>query len=195
MGRTALTGLLAALALAGTAASAGVLAPTPSRVILANDNRVPAGALSHGVLRIALDARNGLWYPDGPNGADLPVEAFGESGRAPQIPGPLIRVPVGTEIVARIRNSMPGAVVSVVSSTRVPATWRPLAVDGADLPATLRIAQPAIATITIGQTRDFLFEPRAPGEYKLMFWGSSRGRLRMTIPVHVVATTVGKVQQ
>jgi hypothetical protein len=71
---------------------------------------------------------------------------------------------------------------------------RPLAVDGADLPASLRTAEPAIATITIGQTRDFLFEPRAPGEYKLMFWGSSHGRLRMTIPVHVVATTLGKVQ-
>jgi FtsP/CotA-like multicopper oxidase with cupredoxin domain len=155
MGRIAWTSLLAALALAGAAASAGVLAPTPTPVILANDNRVPAGVLSHGVLRIALDARNGLWYPDGPNGADLPVEAFGESGRALQIPGPLVRVPVGTEIVARIRNSMPGTLLSVHGLTDRPTA--------ADRPLDVRY----------GRERGVRFRAGAAGTY--FYWGTTTG--------------------
>jgi FtsP/CotA-like multicopper oxidase with cupredoxin domain len=154
MGRTTLTSLLAALAFAD-AANAGVPPPAATPVILANDNRVPAGVLSHGVLRIALDARNGLWYPDGPNGVDLPVEAFGESGRAPQIPGPLVRVPVGTEVVARIRNSMPGTLLSLHGMTD-----RPAAADG---PFDVRY----------GQERTVRFRAGAVGTY--FYWGTTTG--------------------
>ncbi len=78
----------------------------PSRAT-PNDNRTPAGAMRGGVLTLRVVAQPALWRPEGPNGPDLPVYAFAEEGKQPQIPGPLIRVPVGTEINLRLRNSLP----------------------------------------------------------------------------------------
>lgn len=154
MARALWTSLFAVLALAGAARS-GEPASIAAPVIVANDNRVPGGVLSHGVLRIALEARNGLWFPDGASGVDLPVEAFGESGRAPQIPGPLVRVPVGTVVVARVRNSMPGTLLSVHGLTD-----RPTAQDHAfDVP--------------YGRERTVRFRAGAPGTY--YYWGTTTG--------------------
>jgi hypothetical protein len=44
------------------------------------------------------------------------------------------------------------------------ATWRPLAKDGADLPAGQRGVRPAQVTITVGETYDFEFRPETAGE-------------------------------
>lgn len=74
--------------------------------ISANDNRRPAGWLKDGVLTVRLEARNGMWYPEGPTGAGLPVAAFGEAGKAPENPGPLIRVPAGTVVRVSVRNAL-----------------------------------------------------------------------------------------
>ncbi len=74
--------------------------------ILSNDNRRPAGRLKDGVLTLRLEARDGMWYPDGPNGMARPVAAFSEEGKPLQNPGPLIRVPVGTEVRATVRNAL-----------------------------------------------------------------------------------------
>ena len=121
MGRALFATPVLALAFAAIAGAAAPVAPrTP--VIVANDNRLPGGTLAHGVLRISLDTRTGLWYPDGPNGVDLRVAAFGEAGKALQIPGPLVRVPVGTVVVARVRNSMPGSLLSMHGFTDRPGT-------------------------------------------------------------------------
>ena len=74
--------------------------------IVPSDNRRRAGKLENGVLTIRLDARTGMWYPEGKKGIGLTVAAFAEEGRAAQNPGPLIRVPVGTEVRAFVRNSL-----------------------------------------------------------------------------------------
>lgn len=74
--------------------------------IEANDNRRPAGTLRNGVLTVSLEARMATWYPEGPNGKAIDIAAFGEPGRAPENPGPLIRVPVGTEVRATVRNAL-----------------------------------------------------------------------------------------
>jgi manganese oxidase len=74
--------------------------------IAANDNTVAGGRFEGGVLNIALVAKEGLWYPDGPGTIGLPIEAFGEAGRPLQIPGPLVRVALGTRVVATIRNEL-----------------------------------------------------------------------------------------
>lgn len=79
-----------------------------------------------------------------------------------------------------------GAVVSLVSAVG-PATWKRLAVDGANLPAAQQISEPAVQTVTIGQTRDFIFKPQAPGEYQLLFWFDPADQAPVKIPVHVVA--------
>jgi len=98
--------ILAALACCGIPSHAR----TPARHVLpdieANDNRRPAGTLRNGVLTVALEARMGTWYPEGPNGKTLEVEAFSEPGGALENPGPLIRVPIGTEVRATVRNAL-----------------------------------------------------------------------------------------
>ncbi|HEV2909744.1 MAG TPA: multicopper oxidase domain-containing protein [Candidatus Eremiobacteraceae bacterium] len=74
--------------------------------IAANDNTVAGGRLEHSVLRIALVAQRGLWYPDGPGTMGLPIEAFGEAGKPLQIPGPFLRVMLGTRVVVTVRNEL-----------------------------------------------------------------------------------------
>jgi FtsP/CotA-like multicopper oxidase with cupredoxin domain len=71
-----------------------------------NSNRTSAGKVARGILEIALDAKLAMWHPDGDSLAGIPVEAFAELGYPPQVPGPLIRVPAGTEVRATVRNSL-----------------------------------------------------------------------------------------
>ncbi len=84
----------------------------PDRVAI-NDNRVPAGTLQNGVLTIRLEAREGEWHPNRDADPSLLVYAFGEEGQPLQIPGPLIRVPQGTEVRAFVRNSIPDSTLTV----------------------------------------------------------------------------------
>ncbi len=81
--------------------------------ITANDNRLPQGHLSNGVLTIKLEARVGTWYPEERDGPGLQVQAFAEAGRPAEIPGPLIRVPERTEIQVSVRNTIPGAALVI----------------------------------------------------------------------------------
>ncbi|HEU4631657.1 MAG TPA: multicopper oxidase domain-containing protein [Gemmatimonadaceae bacterium] len=91
-------GLLSALlAIRGT--------PSPTEVTL-NDNREPAGRLHGGVLTLRLEVRTGTWRPEGPDGLAAEVAAFAEEGGALQVPGPLVRVPVGTTVHATVRNTL-----------------------------------------------------------------------------------------
>lgn len=100
--------VLAALACCGIPSHARAPVRHVLPAIEANDNRKPAGTLRNGVLTVSLEARMGTWFPEGPNGKSLEVAVFGEPGRAPQNPGPLIRVPVGTEVRATVRNALAG---------------------------------------------------------------------------------------
>lgn len=77
--------------------------------IAANDNRSPAGELRDGVLTISLEIGEGQWHPESEDGKALTVYAIGETGRSLQNPGPLIRVPQGTEIHAIVHNALPVA--------------------------------------------------------------------------------------
>ena len=74
--------------------------------IAPNDNRHAAGALSGKVFTVKLEAREGLWRPEGENGRAIPVAAWAEEGKPLSNPGPLIRVPVGTEVRATIHNTL-----------------------------------------------------------------------------------------
>lgn len=71
-----------------------------------NDNRISAGQLVNGVLTVRLEAREGVWYPEGPAAPGVPVYAFSTGHGALKIPGPIIRVPAGTEIHAIVSNSL-----------------------------------------------------------------------------------------
>jgi len=123
--------------------------------ILANDNRSPAGQRRHDVLTIVLEARTGIWYPEEKDGPGLEVQAFAEEGKPPQIPGPLIRVPEGTEIHATVRNSIPNATLEIHGLHTRPG-------DPKDM---IKLAP--------GSTREVRFKAGPPGTY--FYWGSTSG--------------------
>jgi len=85
----------------------GTLAPARAPESVApNDNRHAAGTLKNGVLTITIEARTGTWLPEGKGGRSLEVAAFAEAGKPLSTPGPVIRVPVGTEVHATLRNRL-----------------------------------------------------------------------------------------
>ena len=139
--------------------SASMATPLPrisgDERIASNDNRTSAGTLKDGVLTIRLDARAGEWRPDGDSAPGITVLAFGEEGKPLQIPGPLIRVPQGTEIHAFVRNSLPD---STLVMHGLSARGRP----GDDT-----------LSIRPGEVRDVRFKAGVPGTY--FYSGSTSG--------------------
>ncbi|MEJ7759263.1 MAG: multicopper oxidase domain-containing protein [Gemmatimonadaceae bacterium] len=85
----------------------------PPERISANDNRTSAGTLRNGVLDVSLEIRNGTWFPEADDGASVSIQAFAEYGRPASTPGPLIRVPEGTEIRVTLRNTLTDSAVRI----------------------------------------------------------------------------------
>jgi len=85
--------------------AASALAQDPE-LILANQNRIPAGTLESGVLTLDLELRNGAWRPEADDGPKLFVPAFAEAGHSAQIPGPLVRMPEGTTLHVKVTNRL-----------------------------------------------------------------------------------------
>jgi len=113
-----------------------------------NDNRTPAGTLRDGVLTVDLEVREVDWRPDADDAPGLVVRAFAERGKRASIPGPLIRVPEGTTVVARVTNPMShGTLVVRGLSTR----------GSPSVPDTLQVAA--------GATREVRFAAGAAGTY------------------------------
>ena len=81
-------------------------------VVEANDNRRAAGTLRGDTLFVDLDVRMARWYPEAADGAFIEAPVVGEVGRAPQVPGPLIRVVEGTPVVARLTNALTDSTVT-----------------------------------------------------------------------------------
>src|SRR5206468_2370176 len=160
-------GLLFALlqiALAAHAAPSHTHAAPPSAAI-ANENRVAAGRLGNGVLTLNLEAREALWYPEEGASRPIPIAAFAEAGGFPRAPGPMIRVPAGTEMRISVRNAL-----------AVPMRlWGLQDRSGAGLDSTV-IAPGAIQT--------FDFRADIPGTF--LYWG--RTGVRPPLPVPGVMT-------
>lgn len=99
-------------ALQATSPSPVFTPPTPPAVsalpaALHNDNRTSAGTLRDGTLTLRLVAQWSSWTLNSKTAKDLPMLAFAEEGKAPQIPGPVLRAPIGTRIKVSIRNLLP----------------------------------------------------------------------------------------
>ncbi|MGH7476442.1 MAG: multicopper oxidase domain-containing protein [Longimicrobiales bacterium] len=158
--RAAGAAILFAVALATTGLSAArrgitlgeTAAPLSARAAraLPNDNIVPAGRLVDGVFTLRLEARQANWYPEDSAGAAIPVFAFAETGEAASIPGPMIRVPAGTELRVAVRNTLPKTL-----------TLRGLR-DRAESAADSIVIQP-------GATHELRFRAATPGTY--YYWG------------------------
>jgi len=106
-GRAAVVGVVSGLCLRFAGTSASARSSTAPPVVQANPNMVAGGTLHDGVLTLTLEAKSSLWYLDGPRHPGMIVEAFSEPGKPPLMPGPLVRVPAGTEMHLTIRNSLP----------------------------------------------------------------------------------------
>jgi FtsP/CotA-like multicopper oxidase with cupredoxin domain len=122
--------------------------------VRANDNRVPAGRLQSGVLRLDLEVRMGRWYPEAEGGASLTVPVLAEVGQAPQIPAPLIRVPVGTVLEITVRNTLPDSQTIVRGLFARPAT------------------APDSLIVPPGERRAVRFTAGAPGTYAYGAWST-----------------------
>jgi FtsP/CotA-like multicopper oxidase with cupredoxin domain len=109
-----------------------------------NDNRTPAGVVTDSGVTLTLEARRVMWHPDGDSLRGRSTEAFAEVGKAPTVPGPLLRVRAGTPVRIRVRNH--------------------------DLPDTMRLFLPNILrgdTLTIppGEEGELRYTPQVPGNY------------------------------
>jgi FtsP/CotA-like multicopper oxidase with cupredoxin domain len=125
-------------------------------VATANDNRAPAGTLRDGVLTISLDATLATWHPDGDSLPGVDVEAFAEAGQRPLAPGPLIRIPQGTIVRARIRNRLATDTLTFV----FPGTM-----GGADRTANDTLILPP------GDTGELVVRAIRPGNYAYRAYG------------------------
>ena len=81
-------------------------------------------------MTLALDVVNSAWKPEGDDDPEVPVLAFAEHGHAPLVPGPMIRVPQGTDVSLTLRNLSDSAVTIGGLRPRVGS-----AVDSIQLPA------------------------------------------------------------
>jgi FtsP/CotA-like multicopper oxidase with cupredoxin domain len=126
-------------------------------VVRPNDNRQPAGRLRGNVLTLRLVVQTARWYPQARNGPHVDVETFAEEGKAPTIPGPLIRVPTGTIIEATVRNTLDSAITIDGFYTR-PAASSDSVRLGAGKTRTFRFAAGASGTYlyrgVVGRYRD-----------------------------------------
>jgi manganese oxidase len=82
-----------------------------------------------------------------------------------------------------ITTGRPGARVELRRDSTL-LSWRPLAKDGADIPAPRRVLRPAEQGLSIGETMDVEWFPTAAGEYRLEVRTTS-GRLLGTLPLRV----------
>jgi FtsP/CotA-like multicopper oxidase with cupredoxin domain len=127
----------------------------PERIAV-NDNRHPGGSLVGNALTIRLEARMGQWFPDGDDQPGLIVKAFAVEGGPLQIPGPLVRVPEGTQVRAVVHNRLADTLaVHGMYSRSGPS---PTDTDAVVIPP--------------GGTREFTFMAGRPGTY--YYWASTK---------------------
>ena len=60
---------------------------------------------------VTFEIRRGLWQPNGPDRPGTPMMAFAEPGKGLRLPGPMIRVAVGTRIAVTVRNGSDSTIV------------------------------------------------------------------------------------
>src|SRR6266571_3610344 len=138
---------------------------SPPSAAIANDNRVVSGRLVRGVFALNLEAREALWYPEESAGPPIPIVAFAEAGGPSRAPGPMIRVPAGTEMRITVHNAL-----------AVPMRlWGLQDRSGSGLDSTV---------IAPGGTQTFQFRADIPGTF--FYWG--RTGVRPPLPVPGVMT-------
>ena len=119
-----------------------------------NDNRRPAGTLSGGTLTLALDVVEAAYQPEGEHDPVVRILAFAERGKAPLVPGPLLRAPIGTMVRLTLRNHSDSAVMLGGFRRSMPADRDTV-------------------NIAAGATRDVTFRLDRVGSF--FYWGVVKG--------------------
>ncbi len=145
--------ILLTLALLGCGCRVLMAEPGDKRVV-PNSNETPAGWLQNGVLTIRLEAATGQWYPEENEGPVLQVAAFREEGGTLSTPGPLLRVPEGTEIQVTVYNRLDQS-LTVHGLHRRPGDAK------------------EVLIVPSGESREVHFLAGTPGSY--FYWGSRNG--------------------
>ena len=111
--------LLTAPALIGIALQAQLIAtlprtplPKPAPGVAhagVHQNTAAAGRLVGTTLTLAVDIVESGWKPEGADDPEVPILAFAEHGKQATVPGPLVRVPLGTTIALTLRNTTDSA--------------------------------------------------------------------------------------
>jgi manganese oxidase len=136
----------------------GLVSTSGLQEIKSNDNRVAAGRLEAGLLTVNLTAAPGLWFPEEKEGPGHQVYAFGEEGGGLSTPGPLLRVPTGTQIRVTVANRISGKTLQVHGLSDRPGS-------------------PEVLVVPSGATRTVRFRVTSPGTY--FYWGTTRGAARI----------------
>lgn len=84
--------------------AAAVEFPRSAERLAYHDNDRAAGQLVDGQLTLRLEIGEGMWHPNGDDRPGVRAFAWAESGERLTVPGPLIRVPVGTLTRISVRN-------------------------------------------------------------------------------------------
>lgn len=119
-----------------------------------HQNRIAAGVRTGRVLRLELDVVESAWRPEGADDPEVPILAFAERGKSPSVPGPLVRVPVGTAVILSLRNRADSAIV--IGGLR----------PGTD-------AARDTVQLAAGATREVRYTLGTSGTY--FYWGAFRG--------------------
>ena len=134
-------------------------APLNTDTISINNNRVPAGTLRGTTLTLALEAREGVWYPDGLKGSPRTVAAFGEVGKQLQNPGPLVRVKRGTDVRVTLHNRLKDAMwVFGLSAQRGAAGDSVLIAAGATHEFAFNASDPGLFYYVAKTTKTFVLD-------------------------------------
>jgi len=80
---------------------------------------------------------------------------------------PPMELKAGVKHRFRFINILPNGNINVSLRGTGQVQWRAVAKDGADLPPNQAGMRPAAFMISVGETYDFEFEPRSPGDYRL----------------------------
>ena len=120
-----------------------------------NDNLQAQGSLRDGTLDLELEIVEGMWHPLGDGEAGGRVLAFKEVGGEPLNPGPMIRVPLGTQVRVSVTNGADTVVVVNGFDERFDGSPEPLRVEP-------------------GATASRTFVADVEGTY--FYWGSFLGR-------------------
>jgi|CXWL01.1.fsa_nt_gi FtsP/CotA-like multicopper oxidase with cupredoxin domain len=78
---------------------------------MVHQNSASAGRLVGKTLTLEVDIVEAGWKPEGATDPEVPILAFAERGKTPSVPGPLVRVPLGTTMILTLRNLTDSALV------------------------------------------------------------------------------------